>query len=351
MNLEETINRICAGYIWTQIDGKPFRLGNPSVADKYAGSLIYQEWYSRGIRLGLPLEEEIIDLLYQEEIWDESLERKLEVLKEDIEKLKIGLYEMMLQSNEVAQIRKALLRGKFQLNNLEHRKTCFDHLSCEFMGRMARNNYFALCNIRDAEDNLIVNPDIAFNSGYEHFHKIFDIRTANFLEEFQFRVLARCDYWQSIWYGADKAESLFGLVAHNYSFDQQNLVRWTRLYDSVREHPESPPAQVFDDDDMFDGWMLIQHKNRTQQKQESLLESRLKDKKHGDAAEIFIPVSSPQDAKKIYEANSPQAARTLRKRLDLVKSKGVVNELEMPDTKMEILTKMNQMSMERMKTR
>lgn len=337
MNIEELVSRICAGFIsWGR-----FRLDSPSIQQRYISTQIYNEWYLRGIKIGLPEECELQDILFDEGIWFPEDDSQLKVIYEDIDKLKVALFQSVLRSADLPNIRAGILRSKFRAQQLEKRKHSLDYLTAEFMGKMAKNNYLAMCGVFDGEK--IIDPEEAIRYGHPSFQDIIDVRNSMVLEDWEFRLIARSDFWQSIWIGNKASNSLFGRSSIELTGDQQNLIRWSTLYDNIREHTECPSDEVVQDDDMLDGWLILQHRERLQAKNASQLEKS----KFGNAGEVFIPVSTPDDAKKVYGANSATSERTRRERLNAVNKFGVVEEAQMPDSKREIMMQMNRMAMER----
>lgn len=333
MHTEGLVTRICSGFIlW-----RNFRLENPSIEDRYRASLIYQEWYMRGVCIGLPDKIELGDILEKEGIWSPEDEDRLQGLIKNIETLKVNLFQMYLRSDAQPAIRDALVKTRFLIEQFEKRKHCLDYLSADFMGKLAKNNYLSMCGVFDGEK--YIDAEEAMNYGHPFFDEIISERTANSIEDNVFRSLARSDFWQNIWCSNKAASSIFGRHSIDFTHDQQNLVRWSQLYDNIREHSESPTQEVIDDDDMLDGWIILQHRNRNQAKNASMIENSM-NKKMKEAGEVFLPVGSKDDITKVYSANTASAERDRQARMRLIQEKGEVSESQMPDSRRKMMQQM-----------
>jgi len=54
------------------------------------------------------------------------------------------------------------------------------------------------------------------------------------------------------------------------TLQQQLLLMWSRMYDSIQESVEPPEMDVIEDDDMLDGWLSIQHDQKRQERRKDL---------------------------------------------------------------------------------
>ena len=85
---------------------------------------------------------------------------------------------------------------------------------------------------------------------------------------------------------------------------------WSSLYDNIQESPDCPSNEVINDDDMLDGWMIIQKRNREQAKLQKDAENKFGNKKISNADEVFIvkdyynqPDQKPEDFAKEVESS------------------------------------------------
>ena len=81
---------------------------------------------------------------------------------------------------------------------------------------------------------------------------------------------------------------------------QLTLMSFSSLYKNVKELDDKPSARITNDDDAFDGWLLVRDKgNASKSKAPS---------KHDGAQQVFNFVNSQEEATQGYLATNPHAA-------------------------------------------
>jgi hypothetical protein len=146
------------------------------------------------------------------------------------------------------------------------------------------------------------------------------------------RLLSKADSWRSIWHSAKGSVGVFGVPAVSLSDEQRSLVSWSRLYDNIAESGEKPDKTVMDDDDLLDGWLIIQHKKGHG---DGGANEELQNK-HPGAHEVFIPVENQEDARRLENFNNPMGKMIKRQRSALIQKHGGVLEQDMPDSQMNM---------------
>ena len=144
--------------------------------------------------------------------------------------------------------------------------------------------------------------------------------------------------WRSYWTSAKNGASLFVGSVSEWSDDQRVLASMSRMYDNVYEHPECPSDQVIDDDDMLDGWMILQRRLVDVQKKKTAVDAlhpKLK-----NAQEVFIMADDSQEAQEIKSFNTQETLNTINQRSDFINARGSVSSIELPDVQMDLRNKM-----------
>jgi hypothetical protein len=156
-----------------------------------------------------------------------------------------------------------------------------------------------------------------------------------------FKAIARSDQWRNYW--SANNELLFDKATINWTDEQKTLVVLTKMYDSAYEHPECPSDNVFNDDDMFDGWMIFQKRESEKIKNKNRTEKMLEGKKLDKAGEIFIVANSQEEAKNIYDLNDHSSRHIIREREHVIKnSSQEINDGNLPDVQRELVVQANQ---------
>jgi hypothetical protein len=163
----------------------------------------------------------------------------------------------------------------------------------------------------------------------------------NKISEKDFREIARTDPWRSIWSCRKTEGSLFGVPTVDLTDEQRSIIIWSTLYDNIYDHPNCPLEEVVKDDDMIDGWLILQRREREKKQGKVQVEDFINNDKIRNSGEVFIVAQTKEDAKKIDSLNDDQAKITRKQRLKYLNEKGHVDESQMPDTKMQLQMQAN----------
>lgn len=352
MNKDLLISRICVGYALhtfeTETGPLTLRLGAPTLEEKYYANLLYEQWYKRALKSGMMTDDEALIYLYHEGIWSEELEKSLKELREDIDKAKIGMFEKLLQSNQLELLRTVLDKARSKIRLLEQKRECISFGTAEFIARLIKNNYLALCEIYTLSGLPFCDPKEAIYEPIPLLNDIISARINLALEESQYRLLARSDPWKSVWATSSKTHDIFGAPSSKITHEQQNLIIWSNLYDNIHEFPDCPTEAVINDDDVLDGFLLLKKRERENEYNAKLVESKLS-KKTSQGQEVYITANTVDDAAKIVGANDPHAKRTIAERMAAISKYGELSEAQLPDVKRELQMRINQINTERIK--
>lgn len=151
------------------------------------------------------------------------------------------------------------------------------------------------------------------------------------------REIARSAQWRFKWAGAkNNIGVLFDRPLGELDMDQQNLLYWSQVYDSVYEAHEPPDDDVIDNDARLDKWFEERGRKRKAEKVEggkSLGNIQLSNKMRGHG-EIFImanPDINPNapTTQEIEALNSPSVRRFKKKESERIKQKGEISEKDL----------------------
>jgi cation diffusion facilitator CzcD-associated flavoprotein CzcO len=107
------------------------------------------------------------------------------------------------------------------------------------------------------------------------------------------------------------------------------------MYDNIQESMECPNKEVIEDDDMLDGWFIIQHKKREKDRVEKEFENSTKNEKIKNAPEVFV-VASKEKAEKINDMNDMNAKMIKHQRKLALDRYGSLDEQNLPDQRRNI---------------
>jgi hypothetical protein len=310
---------------------QPFLLKTPDRQTRYEAEEVYAEALEEARFAGLYEDDDLLQLLYHQGLWDDEKQQLLQGLPEDIEKLKVGLFDSAYRSLERQKAREALAVAKAKLAELQAERHAYDHLTPAGAAGMARLRFLAttmLCKL----DGSRVLPSEAL--------PLVDAALAAYLStrlsEAVYRELARTDPWRTLWSARHAGEGVFGVPAADLSEEQKTLLSWTGMYDSVHEHPQAPSPDVIADDDMLDGWFIKQKRERDKALRQQKADGVLTNEKIRNSQEVFLVVDSDEDAADVDALNDEHARAIKQQRLAHLARQGKVEEHEMPDTRLNL---------------
>ena len=128
------------------------------------------------------------------------------------------------------------------------------------------------------------------------------------------RLLARNDPWKSIWATKEHTGvTLFANKDRENTVNQQNLIVWSMMYDNIQESMDCPTESVIVDDDMLDGWFIIQSEKREKDREEKAFEENVKSDKIKNSDEIFV-MTDRENAQNVMNMNNMGGKVAIRQR-------------------------------------
>ncbi len=349
---ELTISRIIMACFRCEIKdnyGRPLKviIKNPTRFQNYIANEIYMEALQKAELEGNYTEYQYLCLLKYKGIWSDEQQAILDNLGKDIEQLKIDLYNSAFRSEQKKQLKIAINKIRDMQERLHRELHEYDHLTANGIAMMAKHKYMVACSIYKMnneplfpESELDSIPDFVIEAVAENI-------SANKISDGDIRELARTDPWKLIWLGRKSEGSVFNIPAVDLTNEQRILSIWSNVYDNIHEHPDCPADEIINDDDMMDGWMLVQKRKRDASRGVAVVDGLVQNEKIRSAEEVFVPADSVADAKKVDSFNDFGASMTKKKRLALIHAKGAVREQDMPDSQLKMQAEYNRLFMER----
>lgn len=330
---EYFISRIRSGFYI--IDDGPVKIKfiTPTIEQEYESNEVYMQSYNDCLSQEILTEEEMLEWMLSQELWSDKKEAQIETAKKDIDRLKVEVFENQSKEKQRELARKYLRRAEEALKKLRAEKEEYFLNTCEGIASNDKAlSIFEQCCYVNGEVYDFPN-DNSFSLYFTWMTKV--------LKETQIRELARTDPWRSFWALKDNMK-LFANHDRELTIDQKNILIWSQMYDNIQESMSCPSSSVIDDDDMLDGWMIVQKRKNEAERAKSELESRVSNSKISNSDEVFIVTDNKEDAEKINNMNSVGAQMIKKERMALVKHKGEAKDLDFRDQKMKYQNMQNQ---------
>lgn len=306
----------------------------PPTIDQYVQACqIYNDAYQQAYVEGIMDEEEIEAWMREQDLWTAEDDAKSEGLKKDIERLKIEIYNARNNDSLRDKIRLYIRAGEKQLATHLSKKNQYYFNTREGVAAYEKLAWI-IKNTTYKDNELYDFEDISLSY-------VVDEWQSSILSENKIRELARTEPWKSLWIIHQKSGTKLFSNKEEYELtqNQKNIVIWSQTYDNIQESLDCPNKDVIEDDDMLDGWFILQSQKREKERNEKEFEDSIQSDKIKNASEVFVMSNNPKDKAKIDSMNNPYALMIKKQREELIKKKGEVTQDQFADEKLNIQMK------------
>lgn len=332
---EYFISRIVAGYLKMG----DLKIYSPTPEINYDANELYMNVYEDAKEYGVWDDQDVYSLLVFRGEWtDEDEENLTKKRPEELETFQSMLLDAFFRFKTTTfnKIKRSYLptvkREIDRLYNIRHQ---FDSYTCHGAANQAKYQF-----IIENTTKTIKGKRYKFNQ--PPLIQVVNYFNKNAIAPEVFRLLARTTPWVNIWSSAKMNGNPFGVYGANLSNEQQLLLMWTRIYDSMHESPECPPESLFEDDDLVDAWLASQHKKRQEEIKGMAADQISENEKIQNADEVFIPAQTVKDAQDVYEMNTPRNRRIIKDRFQKIQEKGFVKHQEFKDVQEKRMIQLTQ---------
>jgi hypothetical protein len=337
-DIENFLYRILCGYTCFEYNDEQYILKSPNSDIRYRATILYnkiisEEKYHNWIR-----EENIEATMISSGVWGRNTEDVIKGLYKRLDDLKIQLYKSWIMPSQQKPIRKNIEHIKRELNKILSIKNNFYNHTLEGYASSIKNEYI-ICQTLYKNTKLVFDfNNISSSKSYLDFNNISQEIEALTVNISDIKKLARSPSWKSYW-TANKNHSVFSGPVSEWSEEQRLLYKLSQMYDNIYEHPECPEDIVIEDDDMLDGWLLLQQRERVKAKKQKSLE--LNNKKIKDSNEVFLFPKSQEEFADVMALNSDEARLDIQEKMRFIEAKGSAEDSELPDVKRNIQLQLN----------
>lgn len=337
------INRLIYGTLRYKLpNGKILYIKQPTPEIKYEAQEIAHESFEEAKASGAFDDEGIKQYLVDLDLWSPKQEDEyINILPKHIEYWKVELYKALGQKDKQKTLRKYLTAAESGLEKLSKIRHSHDNLTCAGIANYNKI-YFIIENSTFLKDGTLYNfEDISIA-------ELLNFYSNAILSEREIRELARTEPWYSTWSTSQK----LGVSPFKCDITEEHkrLIMWASLYDNIQESPECPSQEVINDDDMLDGWMIVQRREREQAKFKRDSENKFGNKKISNADEVFIvkdyynaPEQKPEDfVKEVDSLNDGVSALIKKQRVAQMHRAGTIKEQDFVDVKRDMQAKLVQ---------
>ena len=335
------ISRIRSGNVIIRKKGLKLIITPPTLDQAIDSCAVYDDAYRHAEVEGVMTESEMEQWMIQKGFWSHEDEEKIEGLKKEVERCKIEIYNARNNEELAARIRLYIRAGEQQMIGQLSKKRIYSSNTCE--GRATVEKFCHLIRTCTMLDDKIYDFE---ELSVEYVMSCFQDELCS---DTELRELARNEPWKSLWVMREAANApLFPNHVGDLELtnNQKGLIIWSQTYDNIQESLDCPSKDVIEDDDMLDGWFIVQGQKRDKEKSEQEFENSTQNEKIKNSPEVFIFANTERDKDRIDNMNDVGGRVVKAQREALMKrSSGSTAQNEFQDEKI----KFNQMSNQQFK--
>ena len=340
---EYFVSRVRSGLYIVKHAGLRLIIRPHDIEQELESNLVYQEAYEEASEDGIMTEDEMEEWMLEKGLWSKEEDNVIKGVKKDIDKLRVQMYENRNKDDVREAARKYLRAAERALVERLQKKTQFIANTCEGFAKTEQHRWLV-------QNSTYCNGD-RFKFSDVILDEIISLQQQQVLSEKEIRELARNEPWRSIWALNDKVKfELFSNADKELTVDQKNLVVWSMMYDNIQEAAETPSEDVINDDDVLDGWFIVQRKKREVESAQNDFENSTQNERIKGAGEVFVFANNQKEAEKVDGMNSTHAKIVKRQRNAQIRaSSGQVGQDQFRDEQLKMTTKQNQMFKDKFK--
>ena len=320
------VSRIRNGKYRIQIFKKELEILSPTIEDEYYINKAYMDGMESSLYEGFKTNEEMVSWMVEKNLWSYNEDADLKMYQQKVKDLKIDIYNARNSIKLRERVRSEIRNTEFQVSKLNQKKSAYYNNTCEGIATVEKiSEFLKRCTFFKGElyDFEELPVDLVSSKYYSLF-----------LTERQIRDLARNEPWRTIWNLNDtNSVLLFNNGDRELSHDQKNIMVWSKMYDNVQESMDCPQDDIIKDDDMLDGWFLVQGKKRDEERSKSEVDNL--NPKVAASQEVYLMANSKEDRRRIDSLNSFESSVIKKQREQVIKSKGSASQLDFPDEKLK----------------
>lgn len=326
---EFLVYRIGLGYMKYEAEDLILYIHEPTLEELYQAQEMYMKSYQEALFDNrIYTDEEMLEIMKDKGLWSEKDEAQLKGLPKELEEFKFQMFQNVVRPTKVREIRKHLRKAEKQYEQVVVRRYSFESYTCEGYANYARSSWKIENCTRMIDGSPCDWSQINFNEvlGYYHDNKVSDKGL---------REIARQEPFRTMWHASHK--NVFNRHGLEITGEQKSLIMWSGLYDSLSESPDCPTDSVIEDDDLLDGWLVKQRRERESQRKEKEAE-----KYDMDADDVFIPAESPEEVSYIQGLNDPGNDAVVKARHSQIQEAGEVKHADLIDVKRDLMMQSNE---------
>tara|TARA_R110002050_G_scaffold116160_1_gene232482 strand:+ start:11270 stop:12310 length:1041 start_codon:yes stop_codon:yes gene_type:complete len=333
------VEKILSGVVFFRTQEAIYKITSPTRETRGLADFLANE-ASQDLNFSqLITKEELKETLNSKGIWTYEDDRKLKASEDTIEEIQISVYKNFFNSKAKNSLKRRLDGLRKAISQAHERKGSLDSVTLESYFDFIKERFIIGMSLYDINNTKIYDADTFFQQDALMLDKAYDAWISQYAIIPHLREVARTNPWKSYWDSCQNT-SVFGVGTLDLNLFQRNVILFSKMYENARQSPESPPDEVFEDDDAFDGWMAVQRKEADKNRAKNNA-----DKISGQKGDEIFMVTSKEDKDKVFNLNDHNERMSIKNKLSEVRSAGgeEIRESQLSDVKMRLQKELAEM--------
>lgn len=342
IDYEKILYRIIRGRLRLRLGDLVLFIYEPSMDIIEESYDIYQQAYDKAYFQGVYIEREILEVLYNNDLWSPADDKQAKKIEDEIEDDKIEAYKNYLDPNRLIHIKRSIRAKERDIATLRQKKVALEHTTCEGIAKFAQAVWITSQTTKTINDEPYDWARYSISYVMEQYNK-------NRIDMTSFRKIARSEPWRSMWISSKKHSNLFNAPSCFWTKDQLTLSSFSSMYDNVYESQESPDERVINDDDCLDGWFIDQRRKFNKMKKEKELDDSIGNDKIRNSQELFVMANNKEKVSDIVNLNNEHGKSIIASRNQQIKEAGQISSTKFHDIQQQIQMQAHQQFVSKVK--
>ena len=333
------VEKILSGVVFFRTRKEIYKIISPTKETRGLADFLANE-ASKDLNFSqLITKEKLKQTLNAKGIWTYEDDSKLKASEDTIEEIQISIYKNFFNSKAKDSLKRRLTGLRKAISQAQGKKSALDNVTLEAYFDFIKDRFMIGMSLYDIKDTKIYNADTFFEQDSLMLDKAYDAWIEQYSIIPHLREVSRTNPWKSYWDSCQNT-SVFGVGTLDLNLFQRNVILFSKMYDNARQSPDSPPDEVFEDDDAFDGWMAVQRKEADKNRSK-----KNADKITGQKGDEIFMVTGREDKDKVFDLNDHNERMSIKNKLSEVRAAEgeEIKESQLSDVKMRLQKELAEM--------
>jgi hypothetical protein len=284
------IYRLIAGYEIYDVFGYKIKYIPPNRHVLWAAEEYWQECFDNFKYNKWIKEHETEGLLVKMGLWSSKKTEELSIVKDKPREIRIAMYESYQAGSPWKYLKKTLKKAIQKKSKLLSEKHCLDQYTVE-----------GHCDWLQSQFLLERSYDMPYgvNCNDAILSRLMSVVAEQTITDSDFQAIIRSNLWSSYWQMSKL--DMFDCKPQDLNIEQRTAASMATILSNSLESMNAPDDTVYNDSDLFEGWMACQRDKEKTDK----LKSEIDKKVPAGKGKVFVVANERMTPKDIYNMNTP----------------------------------------------